>query len=97
MTPRPLAAAATVETLSLAALLANLATAHVPWIASALGPVHGFCYLVVIALAWQLPAPARVRVLSSVPAVGGLLVLRRLRTDAAAAAPPAPPDPLPAP
>ena len=82
MTPRPLAAAATVETLSLAALLTNLVTAHVPWIAPALGPVHGSCYLVVIALAWQLPAPARVRALSLVPAVGGLLVLRRLRTAA---------------
>ena len=83
MTPRPLAAAAAVETVSLAALLANLATAHVPWIASVLGPLHGFCYLVVIALAWQLPAPAGVRALSLVPAVGGLLVLRADRRPAA--------------
>ena len=85
---RPLAAAAMVETLSLAALLTNLATAHVPWVASALGPVHGFCYLVVIALAWQLPAPTRVRALSLVPAVGGLLVLRAHRRRRA-------PDPAP--
>jgi len=88
--PRPLAAAAAVETLSLAALLINLATAHVPWVASALGPVHGFCYLVVIALAWQLHAPTRVRTLSLVPAVGGLLVLRAARRHESAA--PAPPD-----
>ena len=89
MPPRPLAAAAAaVETFSLAALLTNPATAHLPWVASALGPVHGFCYLVVIALAWQLPAPPRVRALSLVPAVGGLLVLRADRRRAA-------PDPAP--
>ncbi|SDF00511.1 hypothetical protein SAMN05660662_0653 [Blastococcus aurantiacus] len=84
MLHRRLGTAAAVETLSLAALLTNLATAHLPWIASALGPVHGFCYLVVIALAWQPPAPSRVRALSLVPAVGGLLVLRAQRRRAAA-------------
>ncbi|TYP89092.1 DUF3817 domain-containing protein [Blastococcus xanthinilyticus] len=76
MPQRWLVVAATVETATLVLLLANLATVHVPSVASALGPVHGFCYLVVIALAWQLPAPTRVRALSLVPAVGGLLVVR---------------------
>lgn len=84
MPRRALAAAAAVETLSLAVLLANLATLHVPSVAAALGPVHGFCYLVVVALSWQLPAPLGVRALSLVPAVGGLLVLRAERRRAAA-------------
>ena len=68
--------------LSLALLLINLSTAHLPAVAAGLGPVHGFCYLVVIALAWQLPAPTRVRALSLVPAVGGLLVVRAWRRTA---------------
>ncbi|MGY1753325.1 hypothetical protein [Blastococcus sp. SYSU D01042] len=77
--PRWLAAAAAVETATLALLLVNLATVHVQSVAALLGPVHGFCYLVVIALSWQLPAPTGVRALSLVPAVGGLLVLRAWR------------------
>ena len=84
MVSRWLGIAAAVETVSLVLLLANLATVHVPSVAGALGPVHGFCYLVVIALAWQLPAPTGVRVRSLVPAVGGLLVLRAWRRPSAA-------------
>ena len=76
MTRRWLSIATAAELLSLAALLLNLATVHWPAVASALGPVHGFCYLATIALAWQLPVPTRVRLRSLVPAVGGLLVLR---------------------
>ena len=76
MLSRWLAVAATVETVSLVLLLTNLATVHEPSVAGALGPLHGFCYLVVIALAWQRPAPTAVRARSLVPAVGGLLVLR---------------------
>ena len=79
MAARRLAVAAAVETASLVVLLANLATVHVPAVASAVGPVHGFCWLVVIALTWQLPLPRRRRWLAVVPAVGGLLVLRSLR------------------
>lgn len=79
MASRWLAVAAAVETLSLVVLLANLATVHVPSVADALGPLHGSCYLVVIALSWQLPAPTGVRARSLVPAVGGLLVLRAWR------------------
>lgn len=75
-TARWLGIAAVLETASLAALLLNLATVHVPSVASALGPVHGSCYLVVIALSWQLPVATAVRVRSLVPAVGGLLVVR---------------------
>ena len=83
MLPRRLRIAATAETASLVVLLTNLATVHVPSIADVLGPVHGSCYLVVIALSWQLPAPARVRALSLVPAIGGLLVLRAWRRPVA--------------
>ena len=76
MTRRWLSIATAAEVASLVALLLNLATVHLPAVASALGPVHGFCYLATIALAWQLPVPASVRLRSLVPAVGGLLVLR---------------------
>ena len=76
MTRRWLSIATAAELVSLGALLLNLVTAHVPAVASALGPVHGFCYLATIALAWQLPVPTPVRLRSLVPAVGGLLVLR---------------------
>ena len=79
MLPRWLGVAAAVETGSLVLLLSNLATVHAPWVADVLGPVHGSCYLVVIALAWQLPLPTRVRARSFVPAVGGLLVLQAWR------------------
>ena len=76
MTRRWLSIATAAEVASLVALLLNLATVHLPAVASALGPLHGFCYLATIALAWQLPVPASVRLRSLVPAVGGLLVLR---------------------
>ena len=82
-TTRWLATAALLETASLVALLVNLATVHVPSVASALGPVHGFCYLVVIVLSWQLPVRTAVRARSLVPAVGGLLVVRAVQRPAA--------------
>jgi len=79
MAARWLGVAAVVETVSLVLLLANLATVHAPAVADVLGPVHGSGYLVVIALAWQLPAPRAVRARALVPAIGGLLVLRAWR------------------
>lgn len=90
MTARRLGVAAAVEIASLVALLVNLATVHVAALASALGPVHGFCYLVVIALSWQLPLATGVRLRSLVPAVGGLLVLRAWRSSAPHEARPSP-------
>lgn len=74
------------ETVSLLALLVNLATAHVAALASLLGPVHGCAYLATIAAAALLPVPRRARTLTLVPGIGGLLALRRT-----AAARPAPP------
>ncbi|WP_281292232.1 DUF3817 domain-containing protein [Actinomadura decatromicini] len=75
--------AAAVEAVSLAVLLVNLVTAHAEVITSLGGPVHGTAYLVVIVATWLIPetgsAGARSRAL--IPAVGGLLVLQRIRRD----------------
>ncbi|MGH4031666.1 DUF3817 domain-containing protein [Actinomycetota bacterium Odt1-20B] len=88
--PRTLRIAATAEALSLAALLVNLFTAHVPSLSALLGPLHGTAYLVVIASAWALPratAPgARWRAV--VPGIGGVLALRRTVVPEAADAVP---------
>lgn len=65
------------ETVSLLVLLGNLATAHVPAVASAVGPLHGTLYLACIAITLLLPVPKGSRWLSAVPGVGGLLALRR--------------------
>jgi hypothetical protein len=72
---RWLAISSLVETVSLIVLLANLATAHVPQVASATGPVHGFAYLATIATAFLLPLGTRTRLLTLIPAIGGLLAL----------------------
>lgn len=76
----PLRIAATVELVSLVVLLGNLATVHVPALASLLGPVHGCAYLATIALTvsragWR----SRPVALSLVPAIGGWLAVRALR------------------
>jgi hypothetical protein len=74
-----------VETVSLVVLLANLATVHAPQVASVMGPVHGFAYLATIATAFLLPVDTRTRLLTLVPAIGGLLALscaRRSPSDA---------------
>jgi Domain of unknown function (DUF3817) len=70
------------ETVSLVVLLANLATVHVPQVASVIGPVHGFAYLATIATAFLLPLDTRTRLLTLIPAVGGLLALVRARRSA---------------
>ncbi|MDT0348335.1 DUF3817 domain-containing protein [Pseudonocardia charpentierae] len=76
---RWLAVVSLVETVSLVLLLANLATVHVPQVASVLGPVHGFAYLATIATAFLLPVDTWTRLLTLVPAIGGLLALSRAR------------------
>jgi hypothetical protein len=65
------------ETASLLVLVVNLATVHVPAVASVVGPVHGTLYLACIAVPLLLPMPASARWLAAVPGVGGLLALRR--------------------
>jgi hypothetical protein len=74
-----MAVVSVVETVSLVVLLANRATVHVPQVASVLGPVHGFAYLATIATAFLLPVDSRTRLLTLVPAIGGLLALSRAR------------------
>jgi len=65
------------ETVSLAVLLVNLATVHLPAVASAVGPLHGTFYLACIATTLLQPMPAAARRLAAVPGIGGLLALRR--------------------
>ena len=66
------------ETGSLALLLLNVFWIHNDAIKSGLGPVHGALYLVVIVAVGALPNPARARVYSVIPAVGGLLAVHRI-------------------
>ena len=70
--------AARVEAASLLILLVNLATVHVPSIATLVGPLHGCAYLVVIGAVWQGSRSRRARWLSVVPGVGGLLAERAI-------------------
>ncbi|QXJ22915.1 hypothetical protein AGRA3207_003995 [Actinomadura graeca] len=78
---RTLRIASALEAVSLAVLLVNLATAHAEVITSLGGPVHGTCYLVVIAATWMTPDAAfpGARLLAVIPGVGGLLALRAIR------------------
>ncbi|WFB10166.1 DUF3817 domain-containing protein [Streptomyces sp. LX-29] len=70
--------AAAIELLSLLVLLGNLATVHVPAVASVLGPTHGCAYLFVVIAAIQAGAQGRGRAKAFVPGVGGLLAVRHL-------------------
>ena len=72
---------AVLEMVSLAVLLLNLATVDDPAIAQGLGPVHGFCYLVGIALGWGGAATPRARLLLVVPVVGVVATAYRLRDE----------------
>ncbi|MEU6427681.1 hypothetical protein ABZ860_17475 [Microbispora sp. NPDC046973] len=71
--------AAAVELGSLAVLLANLATVHLPPVSSLVGPLHGCAYLVVVvAAARDAECDLTGKALAWLPGIGGLLVLRRL-------------------
>lgn len=70
--------AARVELLSLLVLLANLATVHLPWVATLLGPLHGCAYLVVIGATVAETRRVRPRLLALVPGIGGVLARRAL-------------------
>jgi hypothetical protein len=72
--------AARVEALSLLVLLINLATVHVAWVATLVGPLHGCAYLLVIGVVPQTARNPRARWLAVVPGVGGLLAERAIRT-----------------
>jgi hypothetical protein len=78
---RVLKLAALVEAVSVCLLFANLFTVHWPAVSSALGPTHGTAYLVTIVSAFSVAgATRRTKLLAFVPAVGGYLALRSLRT-----------------
>ncbi|WP_432941607.1 DUF3817 domain-containing protein [Kribbella sp. CA-253562] len=75
----PLRAAATAEVVSLVILFANLFTVHWAAVSSLIGPTHGCCYLLVVILtAREARASRPTKLIALIPAVGGLLVLRRL-------------------
>ncbi|MGP3752290.1 MULTISPECIES: DUF3817 domain-containing protein [unclassified Streptomyces] len=83
---RPLRIAAHAELVSLVVMLANLATVHLGPVSSLMGPTHGCAYLVVVIAAWRHErATSAVRALAVVPGIGGLLALRRLAPETAAA------------
>ncbi|MCS7478638.1 DUF3817 domain-containing protein [Umezawaea endophytica] len=73
MPPRSLRIAATVELVSLAVLLVNLATAHWAPLSSLIGPVHGCAYLFVLVLAFRSSPSPRVRLIAWIPGIGGAL------------------------
>ncbi|WSS75752.1 DUF3817 domain-containing protein [Streptomyces sp. NBC_01174] len=83
---RPLRIAAHAELVSLVVMLANLATVHLGPVSSLMGPTHGCAYLVVLVATWRHgPASPAAKALAVVPGVGGLLALRRLDLETAAA------------
>ncbi|WP_234431941.1 DUF3817 domain-containing protein [Streptomyces sp. NRRL S-241] len=85
---RLLRISAPVELVTLAVLLVNLGVLHLPALASAVGPVHGCAYLIVIIAAARERSPDRTALaLAAVPGIGGVLALRRLDALRAAAAP----------
>ena len=73
---RSLRIAAIVEPVSLLVLVVNLATVHVPAVASLVGPIHGTIYLVAIAATWTGGFPRRVRLWAWPPVIGALVAMR---------------------
>ncbi|MFI8276752.1 DUF3817 domain-containing protein [Streptomyces sp. NPDC085929] len=84
---RLLRVSARIELLSLAVLLANLATVHQQALAALLGPLHGCAYLIAVistatataTVGERGPAGDRTAtLLALIPGIGGMLALRRL-------------------
>jgi hypothetical protein len=70
------------ELVSIAVLLVNLATVHVPGVASVLGPVHGALYLAVAVTALLgRNLLLRTRLLALVPVLGGVFTLVNVRRE----------------
>lgn len=78
MTPRrSLRLAGVTELATLAVMLLNMATHHLPAVSGVLGPVHGLAYTAtVIAAVLVMGGRHRVWLLALVPGVGGLLAAR---------------------
>jgi hypothetical protein len=71
------------ELASIALLLTNLLTLHLPGVASALGPIHGALYLAVSVTALLgRGLLLRTRLLALVPALGGIFTLLNVRREA---------------
>ncbi|MCX4957606.1 DUF3817 domain-containing protein [Streptomyces virginiae] len=86
---RLLRTAALLELGTMAVLLSNLATFHLQAVASAVGPLHGCAYLIVLIATVREPHADRTTVaLSAVPGIGGLLARRRLAANRPPARPP---------
>lgn len=70
---------ATVELVSLLALLINMTTANAPGIAAMIGPIHGCAWLFSIYAASQdSRGSTRNTLMAAIPGIGGMLALRRL-------------------
>ena len=79
MSTRFFRVAAFVELVTLAVLLANLATVHLQAVTSLIGPTHGCAYLVIVLATWRnAHAATAAKVVALLPGIGGLLVLRQL-------------------
>ncbi|MBW0105134.1 DUF3817 domain-containing protein [Pseudonocardia sp. KRD-291] len=71
---------AAVELGSLTLLLANLATVHVPVVATILGPLHGCAYIATIIGTAMYAGPRSLpTLLAIIPGVGGTLAMATLR------------------
>lgn len=71
---RLFAAAAVLEALTLAVLFTNLALTHNATVTSAIGPIHGVSYLILLLIAARASRMYRpARWIAIVPGVGGLL------------------------
>lgn len=85
MNLRLLAAIAAVELGSLLVLVINLATVHVPVVATILGPLHGCAYVAMIVGSAVHAGPRSLpTLLSIIPAAGGALSIAALRRRASA-------------
>jgi hypothetical protein len=73
--------AARTEAVSLPVLLLNLATVHIAWVATLVGPLHGCAYLLAIGATIQATRNRRTRWLAVVPGIGGLLAERTVRAE----------------
>jgi hypothetical protein len=77
---RLLAVLAATELFSLLVLLINLATVHVPVVATILGPLHGCVYLATIIGATMAAGPKSLpTLLSIIPGIGGTLAVVDLK------------------
>ncbi|MBM6402726.1 hypothetical protein JQN72_00515 [Phycicoccus sp. CSK15P-2] len=71
-----------VELITLALMLANLATVHASEISRLLGPVHGLAYTVTVITAVLVRGPGhRVWLCALIPGIGGLLASRTASSE----------------